>query len=132
MLPSLVNEEVGHHLMLIADECHRVGATEMSKVLSVRRRYSLGLSATPDREEEEDGEGGQGVRYEDSLVGKELGGVIYELTLAKAVELGIVPSSPSEISVLLSRLKRANMGSRPARLRMPAKSIQRAASSGRL
>ena len=51
MLPALVNEDIGSHLLLIADECHRVGATEMSKVLSVRRKYSLGLSATPEREE---------------------------------------------------------------------------------
>jgi superfamily II DNA or RNA helicase len=90
MLPSLVNEDIGSHLLLIADECHRVGATEMSKVLTVRRKYSLGLSATPEREEEEE-ENKVTERYEDSLLGKELGGVVYELTLARAVELGVVP-----------------------------------------
>jgi superfamily II DNA or RNA helicase len=92
MLPSLVNEDIGSHLLLIADECHRVGATEMSKVLAVRRKYSLGLSATPERdEEEEEEENKETERYEDSLLGKELGPVVYELTLARAVELGVVP-----------------------------------------
>src|SRR5581483_8271869 len=90
MLPSFVNEEIGNHLLLVADECHRVGATEMSKVLAVRRKYSLGLSATPEREEEEE-EGKETERYEDSQIGKALGGVVYELTLARGVELGVVP-----------------------------------------
>jgi superfamily II DNA or RNA helicase len=90
MLPSLVNEEVGRHLLLIADECHRAGATEMSKVLSVKRAFSMGLSATPEREEEEE-ESKETEQYEDSLLGKALGGLVYDLTLAQAVDLGIVP-----------------------------------------
>lgn len=90
MLPPLVNDEIGRDLLLVADECHRAGASEMSKVLSVKRAYSLGLSATPEREEEEE-ENKEAERYEDSLLGKELGGLVYELTLAQAVELGIVP-----------------------------------------
>jgi superfamily II DNA or RNA helicase len=88
-LPSLVDETIGNHLLLIADECHRAGATKMSKVLRVRRAYVLGLSATPERNDEE--EQGEGDRYDDSQLGRELGGVVYELTLAQAVELGIVP-----------------------------------------
>src|SRR5580658_4944751 len=90
MLPSLVNEEIGRHLLLIADECHRAGATEMSKVLSVKRAFSMGLSATPEREEEEE-ESKETEQYEDSLLGKALGGLVYDLTLAQAVDLGIVP-----------------------------------------
>jgi superfamily II DNA or RNA helicase len=95
MLPSFVNEEIGNHLLLVADECHRVGATEMSKVLAVRRKYSLGLSATPEREEEEE-EGKETERYEDSLIGRALGGVVYELTLARGVELVSSQSSRSD------------------------------------
>lgn len=89
-LPSLVDENIGRHLLFIADECHRAGAKEMSKVLSAPRAYSLGLSATPEREEED--EETQVVDdYATSLLGKQLGGVVYELTLARAVELGVIP-----------------------------------------
>ena len=45
-LPRLVGKAgVGRHLLLVADECHRVGAPEMSTVLHTERAYSLGLSA---------------------------------------------------------------------------------------
>jgi superfamily II DNA or RNA helicase len=91
LLPPLVNEQIGKHLLFIADECHRAGATEMSKVLAVLRAYSLGLSATPERDEDEEEEGSETVVYRDSQLGRALGDVVYDLTLAQAVELGIVP-----------------------------------------
>ena len=131
MLPSLVNEGIGTHLMLIADECHRVGAAEMSKVLTVRRQFSLGLSATPEREEEED-EGKEAVRYEDSLLGKELGGVVYELTLAKAVELGVVPKFTIRHFGLTLKPEEAEKYERLTRAIEDArKELQHAASSGK-
>src|SRR5205807_5935851 len=44
-LPKLVKKvKVGKHLLLIADECHRTGAKEMSEVFKTERRWSLGLS----------------------------------------------------------------------------------------
>lgn len=131
LLPSLVSEEIGNHLMLIADECHRVGATEMSKVLAVRRRFSLGLSATPEREEEED-EGKEPVRYEDSLLGKELGGVVYELTLAKAVELGVVPKFTIRHFGLTLKPEEGEKYERLTRsIEDARKELQHSASSGR-
>ena len=90
LLPPMVDETIGKHLLFIADECHRAGAAEMSKVLAVQRSYALGLSATPERDDEEE-ERNETVPYRDSLLGKALGAVVYELTLAAAVEIGIVP-----------------------------------------
>ncbi len=79
-----------HHtrLLLIADECHRAGATEMSKVFKTPRIYNLGLSATPERA---DDEGEASVGYNDSLLGKELGPIICDFNLKQALELGVVP-----------------------------------------
>src|SRR5439155_1073219 len=72
-LPRLVKEaNVEEHLMLVADECHHAGANEMSKVLKTKSRWSLGLSATPERDDDDD-EG-----YDESLLGKRLGPIIYE------------------------------------------------------
>lgn len=85
-LQKLVKEAgVESHLLLIADECHRAGANETSRVFKAKRRWSLGLSATPEREDDDD-EG-----YDKSLLGKQLGPIIYEFTLADALLAGLVP-----------------------------------------
>lgn len=84
-LPKLVKEaDVGEHLLLVADECHRAGATEMSRVFKTKRRWSLGLSATPEREDDDAG-------YDESFLGKALGRIIYDFTLADALRAGLVP-----------------------------------------
>lgn len=79
-----------HHrrLLFIADECHRAGATEMSKVFKTPRVYNLGLSATPERADDE-GEASAG--YNDSLLGKQLGPIICDFNLKQALDLGVVP-----------------------------------------
>jgi superfamily II DNA or RNA helicase len=85
-LPRLVKEaSVEEHLMLVADECHHAGANEMSKVLKTKCRWSLGLSATPERDDDDD------AGYNESLLGKRLGPIIYEFNLADAVREGLVP-----------------------------------------
>ena len=85
-LPRLVKEaNIEGHLMLIADECHRAGATEMSKALKTKCRWSLGLSATPERDDDDD------AGYDDSILGKRLGPIIYEFNLADALREGLVP-----------------------------------------
>ena len=88
-LPTMVqSREVGDHLLLIADECHRAGAPEMSAVLRTPRRYSLGLSATPER----DDVAGEGVAdYGASMLGVEIGPIVYEMTFAEATALGVLP-----------------------------------------
>lgn len=93
LLPRAVAEGgIGDHLLLVVDECHRAGAPEQRAVLSTPRGYALGLSATPERSDDSDEDGGElGDDYDASPVGRELGGTIYELTVADAVRLGILP-----------------------------------------
>ena len=79
----------GKRLLLIADECHRAGAALMSNIFETERAFSLGLSATPEREDDEAGPDSTG--YEDSLLAEQLGQIIYDFTLAQALALGIVP-----------------------------------------
>ena len=89
-LPDIVSKEgIGDRLLLIADECHRAGAPLMSRVLKTPRMSSLGLSATPEREDGE--EESNAAEFAESLLGRELGNVVFELTLAQALEMGIIP-----------------------------------------
>ena len=92
-LPSIVNQsKVSSNLLLIADECHKTGAPDMSKVFQTQRRYNLGLSATPEREDVEGDVTHQDTAsYDSSLLGRELGPIIYELTVYQALEQGILP-----------------------------------------
>lgn len=98
---------IGGHLLLIVDECHRAGARVMSRIFDVRRRYSLGLSATPERsddsafdEAQEDvawmaEEDRAPQSYDETLLGRELGPIVYTLSLARAIDIGVLP--PFEI-----------------------------------
>ena len=84
-LAKLVKEsEIEDHLLFVVDECHNSGADEMSHVLRTRCRWSLGLSATPERDEIGDG-------YDKSVVGRKLGPIIYEFNLADALRDGLIP-----------------------------------------
>lgn len=91
-MPQLVGEDLGRHLLLVGDECHRVGAPEMSHVLDTRRAYNLGLSATPERGDGEDDEG-TGAHVEWARNG--LGPIVYEMSFAQALDLDVLP--PFEI-----------------------------------
>ena len=85
-LPKLVKDaNVQDHLLLIADECHRAGAEEMSNVFKTKCRWSLGLSATPEREEDVDS------GYDKSYLGRKIGPIIYQFTLADALRHELVP-----------------------------------------
>ena len=92
-LATLVKEsKVGSHLLLVADECHRAGAPDMSKVFRTDRAYNLGLSATPEREDHmEDTASDSNRQYDSSLLGRELGPIIYEMTVHQAFQQGILP-----------------------------------------
>jgi len=70
-------------LFLIADECHRYGSKENSKIFELPFSYTLGLSATPERR------GDYG--FEEKLV-PNLGDVIYTYTYSDALKDGIIPS----------------------------------------
>jgi len=80
-------------LFLIADECHRYGSKENSKIFEIPFSYSLGISATPERY------GDYG--FEEKLV-PNLGSVIYTYTYHDALKDGIIP--PYKIIRLIVRL----------------------------
>lgn len=102
-LPKIVDDaKISDKLLFIADECHRLGAKEMSKIFQTKRAYSLGLSATPEREdtklfdEEEfeffsDTKDLNDIDYNYSLLGNELGEIIYDFTFVDALKQGIIP-----------------------------------------
>ena len=99
-LPKLVKEaKIGSALLLIADECHKFGAKKMAHVFTTERAFSLGLSATPERDEDDDenedshasNEPSEKPSYNNSLLGQELGGIICNYTLSDALKDGIVP-----------------------------------------
>jgi len=69
-------------LFLIADECHRYGSRENSRIFEVPFSYTLGLSATPERY----GDFG----FEEKLV-PNLGAIIYNYTYSNALKDGIIP-----------------------------------------
>ena len=69
-------------LFLIADECHRYGSKENSKIFEIPFSYTLGLSATPERY------GDYG--FEEKLV-PNLGNVIFNYTYGDALKDGVIP-----------------------------------------
>lgn len=101
-LPGIIERAgIEQKLLFVADECHRLGSKEMSRVFQVKRAFNLGLSATPEREDvaepAEDTETVNSVLIDDastyntSLTGLELGEIIYDFSLADALKLNIVP-----------------------------------------
>ncbi len=97
-LPALTNiKGLASSLLLVVDECHRAGAAEMQRVFSAKRSFSLGLSATPERENDSDPddesseEASASLAFEDTVLGKELGPVVFELNYSKAIRIGVLP-----------------------------------------
>lgn len=86
-LPELAAE--AQPMMLVVDECHRAGAPVMSRVLQSAAPYRLGLSATPEREELD--ESGEPIDYDDHILGRDLGRVVYRFSLRDARQSGWLP-----------------------------------------
>ncbi|WP_121257779.1 DEAD/DEAH box helicase [Nocardioides ferulae] len=86
-LPELAREV--KPLMLIVDECHRAGAPVFSKVLDTPASFRLGLSATPDREEVD--EHGEPIAFDEQVVGRKLGKVVFRFGLKEARAEGWLP-----------------------------------------
>jgi superfamily II DNA or RNA helicase len=92
----------GEKLLLIVDECHRAGSDKMCNIFNTLFRYSLGLSATPERESDNEETGDDNetqvmpfrsvASYNEQIVGKKLGPIIFELTLNDANNEGIIPT----------------------------------------
>lgn len=89
MLPAMVSEAgISGHLLLVADECHRLGAPEMSAVLNTPRSYALGLSATPEREDQA---GVTDSHFAVAWPATGLGEIVYQMTFAQAIRAGVLP-----------------------------------------
>ncbi len=103
-LPDEVQRSaIGNDLLLIVDECHRAGSAEMKHLFSTPRSFSLGLSATPERNNDETNDRGtseDGIApdaeaeeqtFEESVIGQALGPVVFELNYAEAIRGGVLP-----------------------------------------
>lgn len=86
-------------VLLIIDECHRAGAKQMSEVFQVNTAIRLGLSATPERtndapDEEDsspdDAEQIDEENFDESLLGRELGPIVFEFGYARAAQENIL------------------------------------------
>jgi superfamily II DNA or RNA helicase len=76
-------------VMLVVDECHRAGAPSFSTIFKTQSELRLGLSATPYRDEV--AENGEPIGWDDQVLGRELGAVVYSFTLKSAREIGWLP-----------------------------------------
>ncbi len=72
----------GFKTLLIADECHRYGSKENSKIFNTSYTYTLGLSATPEREGD--------FNFDKKLV-PNLGNIIFEYNYVDALNDEIIP-----------------------------------------
>jgi len=72
----------GYDTFLIADECHRYGSKENSKIFKVKYSFTLGLSATPERFND--------LGFEKKLK-PNLGKIIYSYSYSDALRDGIIP-----------------------------------------
>jgi hypothetical protein len=87
-LPALISDEAS--TLLIVDECHRAGAPTFSRVLNTPARFRLGLSATPEREELD--EDGTQVEFDEQIVGRALGGLVFRFTIRDARRINWLPT----------------------------------------
>lgn len=79
-----LSEGVGRKTLLIHDEVHRLGSPGNRKALlgkSAKARFRLGLSATPEREYDEEGT---------SFIESEIGNILFQFTLEDAISAGIL------------------------------------------
>lgn len=94
-LPKLVAEHGwSTKLLLVVDECHRANAVQAQRIFETNPAYTLGLSATPEQELEDEALPADDA-YSQSVVGKALGPIIFEFSLRESVESGLV--TPFEI-----------------------------------
>lgn len=79
-----LSEQIINNSIIICDEVHGLGSPQIVKYLSGKIRpfkYRLGLSATPEREYDEDG---------NNFIQREIGETIFEFNLQDAIKRGIL------------------------------------------
>lgn len=98
-LPDSVKRAgIGDRLLLVVDECHRAGAAERRRLFETPRAYSIGLSATPERDDRtaedlapsEVNEQEEQAIAGDEVLSSELGPIVYEMNYADAVRDGVL------------------------------------------
>lgn len=94
-LPDLVmHADWSRRMLLVVDECHRASAEQARRIFGSHPRYTLGLSATPETDLDDD-RAPEDSAYEQSVVGQALGPIICEFTLKQSLEAGLL--TPFEI-----------------------------------
>jgi len=79
-----LSEEARERMIIVHDEAHGLGAPSLVENTQGEHKgfaYTLGLTATPEREYDEEG---------NEFIQSEIGGVIYEFGLTEAIERGIL------------------------------------------
>ncbi|HEV2548663.1 MAG TPA: DEAD/DEAH box helicase [Stellaceae bacterium] len=95
-LPDLVERAgIGHSLFLVVDECHRAGALERRRLFETPRAYSIGLSATPERDDRDDSdleldEADLRKPSGDEVLFSEIGPVVFEMNYAEAIRESVL------------------------------------------
>ncbi|MBM3464272.1 MAG: DEAD/DEAH box helicase [Alphaproteobacteria bacterium] len=84
----------GPRMLLVVDECHRSGAEQAQRIFDSHPRYTLGLSATPEQDGEDE-EVPSDQAYERGVVGRALGPIIFDFTLRMSLEAGLL--TPFEV-----------------------------------
>jgi superfamily II DNA or RNA helicase len=80
--------------MMVVDECHRANAEQAQKIFQSKVRFTLGLSATPEQDAETEGLSPDEV-YNQGAVGRALGPIIYDYTLKRSADDGLL--TPFEV-----------------------------------
>jgi len=94
-LPDLINRaDWSRRMLLVVDECHRAAAAHARRIFESRPRYTLGLSATPEPDLEA-GELPSDEVYASSVVGQALGPIVYDFSLKRSLEAGLL--TPFEV-----------------------------------
>ncbi|MFG0316953.1 MAG: DEAD/DEAH box helicase [Planctomycetota bacterium JB042] len=89
-LPGLVKKQKwADRMLLVVDECHRARAKQARRIFDAHPKYTLGLSATPEQDEGEEGVAADEA-YESGVVGKALGPIIYDFTIRQSLEAGLL------------------------------------------
>ena len=82
------------HMMLVVDECHRANAEQAQRIFNSAPKYTLGLSTTPEQDMTEEGLPSDEA-YENSVVGKSLGPILYDFTIKQSLAAGLL--TPFEV-----------------------------------
>jgi superfamily II DNA or RNA helicase len=84
----------GQNLLLVVDECHRAGAKEALKIFQAHPAFTLGLSATPERDAQEKSFPSD-EEFATSELGQAVGPIIFEFSLKDSLAAGLL--TPFEI-----------------------------------